>query len=139
MMIAARIHRPLPEPLHEAHQLTNCLLVGFATFLRISELGFANYAALGVAAGPRHERGWPCAEQIDPVERASLLIEARRLAADLVLPDVFPIQVQVERSFELASVRATAGEPAFPPAREELRIRSQQVPPRGKDALGIGF
>ena len=60
-------------------------------------------------------------------------------ALDLVLAHVVAVEVEVERRFQLAGVGAAAGELALPPARQELLVHGQQVPPRRQHAFGVGL
>src|SRR5262249_32376152 len=103
------------------------------------ELGVAQNPGSGIAAGPRDQCRRPCAEEIDPVERTVLFIEADRAAPDLVLADVVSVKVKVERRFELAGMRAAAWELALSPTRQELLVDREEVPPADGDALGVGL
>ncbi len=103
------------------------------------QLGLAEHAGLRVAAGPRDDRGRPGAEEVDPGERAVLLVERDRAVLDLVLADVVAVEVEVQRGLELAGVRTAAGELALAPVGQELLVDGEQAPPADGDALGVGL
>src|SRR5262245_50098898 len=80
MPIPSFIRGPILEVVHEAHELLDGFLVGFLALLRRRQLGIAQDARLGIAARPRNQRGRSGAEEIDPVERIVLVVEADRAA-----------------------------------------------------------
>src|SRR5262249_25315179 len=139
MQIAPRVLGTILEPGDESHQLLDRLLVDLAALLRGCQLRLAQHARLGVTARPRDQRRRASGEQVDPVEWTLLSVEANDAALDQVTPYVVAIEVEVQRCLQLASMSATAGELALPPARQEALVNGQQVPPRSEDALGVRF
>src|SRR5258706_11532132 len=127
------------EPRHKASELLDGFFVSFAPFFRAGELRITEHAGFGIAAGPRNERCGTGRKQIDPIERAVLFVEADGAALDLVFADVVTIEVEVERSFEFAGVRAAAGKFTLTPAREKGLVHREQVPPSSENALGVGL
>src|SRR5262245_29889789 len=108
MSIAPRIQRAVAEPAHKPGELFDGFLVGYAPLLGAGQFGGAQHTGLGVAAGPRDERGRTSGEQIDPVERAVLFVEADDAALDLILPHAVAIKIEVKRRLQLAGVGAAA-------------------------------
>src|SRR5262249_22095556 len=137
--VAAAGPGPGPGPRDDSHRLLARLLVRLPALLRGGQLRLAEDARLGVTARPRDERRRAVAEEVHVVERAVLLVEADGAVLDLVLADVVAVKVQVQRCFQFAGVGAAAGELALPPARQELLVHRQQVPPAAQDALGVGL
>ena len=139
MTVAPLIDGTIAEPGDEARQLFHRLFVGGAALLGAGEFRITEHARFGVAARPRNDRGRTSGKEIDPIERAVLIVEADGAALDLVFPNVIAVQIHVERSFQFAGVRAAAGEFALAPAREEFLVHGQEVPPGGHNAFGICF
>ena len=117
MPVAALIFRTILEPCHEARQLFNDFVVNFAPLFRAGQFCIAKYAGLAIAASPRHNRGWPLREKINPVEWIFFRVEADYVALDLVLADVVTIQVKIKRCLQLASMCTASRESTLPPAR----------------------
>src|SRR2546430_11742729 len=65
----------------------------------------------------------------------TLFRSADRAAFDPVFAHVVAIQIKIQGGLQFAGVRAAAGKLALPPARQELFVHGEQVPPRAKDAF----
>ena len=76
--VVADVLRAVLPPRHVAHELLHRLLVRLPALLGRREFRVAENAGVGVAARPRDDRRGPGREEIDPVERAVLLVEADR-------------------------------------------------------------
>src|SRR5207253_2537527 len=81
------------------------------------EFRVAERTGVGVAARPRDGRCGTGTEQVHPVKRAVVFVEADCAALDEVFADVVAIEVKVEARFEFARVRTAARELALPPPR----------------------
>src|SRR5439155_15411032 len=110
MAVAARIGRTIFEIGDEAYQLLDGFLVSLPALLGGRQLRFPQNPGLTVAAGPGDQRGRSVAEQVDPVKRISLFVEADRTVVNQVLAHIVAVQVHIERSLQLASMGAAAGE-----------------------------
>src|SRR4051812_19901327 len=76
MPVAAAILGSILEPRHEADKLLDRLLVGLPALLGGRELRLTQDSGLGIAARPGNDGRRPRGEEVDPVERALLLVEA---------------------------------------------------------------
>src|SRR5262245_57501308 len=75
MPVAAQVRRPVAKPRDETRKLLHGFLVSLPTFLGGGQLGIAEDACPGIAAGPGNDRGRTGGKQIDPIEGTVLLIE----------------------------------------------------------------
>lgn len=137
--ILTDILRALLEPTGEAGQLFHRFFVDLPALLGGAQFRVTEDTGFRIAARPRYHRGRTRREQVDPLERAVLIVETDRPALDLILADVVAIEVHVQRSFEFAGMGTAAGELALPPAGQEFLVDRQEVPPAGEDAFRIGF
>ena len=96
VQFAASVFRAGVEVGDDVAQLLDRFVVrAFALFLR-REFRFAQDTRFTVAAGPVHDRGGTGSEQVAPVERAVLFVEADRAVLDLVFTDVVFIEVEIK-------------------------------------------
>src|SRR5205809_570914 len=84
MPIFAAIFGTGLEPGDEPRELFHRFAVGRLAFLGARLLGVAEDAGVAVAARPGDDRRGARAEKIDPVEGAGFVVEADRVALDLV-------------------------------------------------------
>src|SRR5437868_473128 len=78
MAVLADVLRPVLEPSHEPHQLLDRLLIRLPALFRGRQFGLAQDAGFRITARPRDHRRGTGGEQVHPVERAVLLVEADR-------------------------------------------------------------
>src|SRR3954469_281668 len=120
VQVAPGVFGAVFEPAYQANELLDGLFIGLAALFGRGQLGIAQNAGFGIAAGPGDERRGSRSKEINPVEGAVLFVEADGTASDLIFADVVAIQVQVKRRLELAGVGAAAGKLALPPAGQEF-------------------
>src|SRR5439155_27054478 len=91
--VASLVGRPVLKPPDEPCQLLDRLLIHLLPLLRLGQFRLTQHAAFRVTARPGDDRRRPRREQIDPVERAVLLVEADHVALDQVLAHVVAIEI----------------------------------------------
>src|SRR5207249_4551892 len=102
--VAAPVLGTIFPPGDEANELLDGFFVGLAAFFGSGELGIAKDTRLGIAAGPGNDGRGAGGEEIDPHEGVVFVVERDGAALDLVFADIVAVEVEVERSFQLAGV-----------------------------------
>src|SRR3954464_875215 len=96
VQVAPGVFGAVFEPAYQANELLDGLFIGLSALFGRGQLGIAQNASFGVAAGPGDERSGSGAEEVDPVEGAVLFVEADGARSDLVFADVVAIEVKVK-------------------------------------------
>src|SRR5262247_2504575 len=102
MAILADVLGTRVERRHEPAKLLDGFLIGPLSFLGSRQFRFAEHSGVAVAAGPGDACRWAGAEEIHPVERAAVVVEADIAALDEVLADVVAVEIEVHGRLEFA-------------------------------------
>ena len=139
MVVAARRLRTRPELGHHPRKLPRRLAHRALAFLAGRQRRLSQHPGIAVGGGPGGDVARPVAEQIGEIEVRSVAVIGNLAIGDQLRAHVVPGQMQVDRRLQLARVSYAAGKAAFAPARQEVRVDRQQLPPRTGRALGVGL
>ena len=139
MVVAARRLGARAELADHARELPRRLAHGALALLLRGQRGLAQHSGVAVGGRPGGHVAGPVAVQVGVEEVRFVAVVGDRAVGDQVLAHVILRQVQVHGGLQLAGVGDAARKAALAPARQELRVHRQELPPRTGQALGVGL
>ena len=125
--------------INEPTQVLHCLIIGGFAFIGGGLCGFTEHPGIRITRSPTCDFHRALPVKVNVAVGSIHVVKGNVARLYEILPNVLRLEVEVHTGLQLAGMGDATREFALTPVREEIRVDGEQVPPRAKGALRIGF